>query len=155
MAFNYADYEMIPRPQNAFDRIFKVAPRYTFRKAKPLNSTADPDPAVVERERRERRRAQRRVRDDDHDAGREPIGGGAPEKSLSSEATMNTTRILKNLRRMGEVGAYELIQKYADSVRQPSETSAMAFSRVFCANDRRPSLSHDLQHRQEQRGRRE
>jgi hypothetical protein len=52
------------------------------------------------------------------------------------EAPMSsTTTILKSARALGEHGVTALIQKHADSVRLPNETSAQAFVRVFTADD--------------------
>src|SRR5262249_2264309 len=47
----------------------------------------------------------------------------------------STSNILKNLSSMGEAAYTRVVQKYADSVRLPNETSAQTFSRVFSAPD--------------------
>jgi hypothetical protein len=51
-------------------------------------------------------------------------------KQKATNMTSNQ-RFLKNLRHMGEHGMTAFIQKHADSVRLPSETSAQAFTRIF------------------------
>jgi hypothetical protein len=43
----------------------------------------------------------------------------------------NTETILKKARALGEHGVTAMIQKYANSVKLPGETSAQAFTRVF------------------------
>jgi hypothetical protein len=52
-------------------------------------------------------------------------------RAANNEDPMNTEAILKNARRLGEHGVFALIQKHADSVKRPGETSAQAFTRVF------------------------
>jgi hypothetical protein len=60
-------------------------------------------------------------------------GSGTSEKR---EVDMsNTERIMKNISTMGEAAYTAAVQKYADSVKRPDETPAMAFSRIFCGTD--------------------
>jgi hypothetical protein len=54
--------------------------------------------------------------------------------ATTKEAPMSTATVLKNIKAMGEHGVTKLIQKYADSVKLPGETSAQAFTRVFTAD---------------------
>jgi hypothetical protein len=57
------------------------------------------------------------------------------EATKQHEAPMSSTAtILKTARRLGEAGVFAVIQKYADSVRLPNETSAQAFTRIFLAD---------------------
>jgi hypothetical protein len=43
----------------------------------------------------------------------------------------STQRILKNVQDMGEHEYTRIVQKYANTVRQPNETPARAFARIF------------------------
>jgi hypothetical protein len=60
----------------------------------------------------------------------------ARETDKRKARTMSSNeRILKNISTMGEAAYAAAVQKYADSVKRPGETSAMAFSRIFCGTD--------------------
>jgi hypothetical protein len=53
-------------------------------------------------------------------------------KRVDKEAQMSSTdTILKNAAALGEHGVFQIIQKHADAVRRPGESSAQAFTRVF------------------------
>jgi hypothetical protein len=60
---------------------------------------------------------------------------GTSEKRQHEASMDSTSNILKNLRDMGEASFTRVIQKHADSVKLPGETSAMAFNRVFTSPD--------------------
>jgi hypothetical protein len=59
------------------------------------------------------------------------VRAAAAHATKKRNEVSNMQKIDDTLREVGEAGFTKMIQKYADTVRQPGETSAQAFNRVF------------------------
>jgi hypothetical protein len=139
---DWRDYEMIPQPRSVYQKIFNSPRRYIIRKA---GYRGGVDGGILHRlPNLTRAEALHWLLHDPH--GRALLrDSGADVDELADhlceasnkqkrEANMNSIATLRKISALGEHHFAGVIQKHADSVRLPGETSAQAFARVFTAD---------------------
>ena len=140
--FRWTDYEMIPKPQSDFAKIFGAPREYTFRKAMYRNATGRQLHRISNLTREE---ALHWLTHDPH--GRsfarergEPLDVLADHLVAASQRPIEKRNeapkmdMTKTLRAVGEAGFTRMIEKYAKTV-HPTLTKEQAFTKVFLADD--------------------